>query len=104
MLKGVGTTIAVDNIDQATSSMTATGSLHGTCISVTQHPTAFKPGMPQETVEVKKVSSTKLLSLPESYTFVPEVIMPDRIAITNEYMLNTEVEPTLSSCALMLSK
>ena len=36
--QGLVTTIAVDNIDQSTSSMTATSSLHGTAISITQHP------------------------------------------------------------------
>ena len=36
--EGLVTTIAVDNIDQSTSSMTATSSLHGTAISITQHP------------------------------------------------------------------
>ena len=47
---GLVTTIAVDNIDQSTSSMTATSSLHGMAISITQHTIDANTGTPQNKI------------------------------------------------------
>ena len=43
--KNVFTTSALDNIDHNPSSTTAQGSLHGTGISLFQHPTLHEPGV-----------------------------------------------------------
>ena len=87
---GLVTTLAVDNIDQSTSSMTATSSLHGTAISITQHPSGFSDGIEQPKVTVTKCSNNKLLALPNNYTSVPGVIMKDRINITLDNMMSNE--------------
>lgn len=87
---GVVTTVAVDNIDQSTSSMTATSSLHGTAISVTQHPLTSDDGVEQEPLQIKKSSNTKLDSLPEHYTYVPEVVLKERINVSSENLLPSD--------------
>ena len=61
---GVVTTVAIDNIGQSTSSMTATTSFHGTDISITQHPLA-SDDIEQEPLQIKESSNTKLDSLPQ---------------------------------------
>ena len=58
--------------------MTAT-SLHGTAISVTQHPLGTNDGGPQAKTVVSKSSTTKLFDLPEEFSHVPEVVMIDRV-------------------------
>ena len=87
---GLVTTLAVDNIDQSTSSMTTTSSLHGTAISITQHPSGFSDGIEHPKVTVTKCSNSKLLALPNNYTSVPGVIMKDRINITLDNMMSNE--------------
>ena len=88
---GLVTTISVDNIDQSTSSVTATSDLHGTAISVTQHPMDSDIINDQEVLKVKKCSNTKLDDLPDYYTSVPEVmIIKDRILISKENRLPEE--------------
>ena len=62
---GVVTTVAIDNIGQSTSSMTATTSFHGTAISITQHPLASDDDVEQEPLQIKESSNTKLDSLPQ---------------------------------------
>ena len=46
--KGLYTVTAIDNIDHNPSSATATGSLHGTAISIMQHVTMENPGETRE--------------------------------------------------------
>ena len=70
--------------------MTATSSLHGTAISITQHPSGFSDRIEQLKVTVTKCSNTKLLPLPNNYTSVPGVIMKDRINITLDNMMSNE--------------
>ena len=82
---GLVTTLAVDNIDQLTLSMTATSSLHGTAISITHHPSGSSDGIEQPKVTVTKCSNTKLL---DNYTSVPGVIMKDRINISLDNMIS----------------
>ena len=84
------TTLAVDNIAQSTSSMTATSSLHGTAISITQHPSGSSDGIEQPKVTVTKCPNAKLLDLPDNYTSVPGVIMKDRINISLDNMMFNE--------------
>ena len=79
----VTTTIAVDNIDQSTSSMTAISSLHGTAISITQQPLTSDNEVEEEPQTIKQLSSTKLDNLPESYTYVPEVVLKEKINVSN---------------------
>ncbi|KAE8751353.1 hypothetical protein FOCC_FOCC001924 [Frankliniella occidentalis] len=62
------TTVAVDNLDHNTTSMTAKGAFHGTVISVTQH---GPPGGLRQTEASSDVSSRKVLGLPSEYTSVP---------------------------------
>ena len=97
---GLLTTVNVDNIDESTSSMTATSSLHGTAISITQHTVDSVTGTSQSEIVIdKKSSNTKLHSLPASYTQVPEIVMSDRINISDENMLpdeNLEIMRTYS--------
>ena len=84
---GVLTTVAIDNIDQSTSSMTATTSFHGTAISITQHPLSSDDGVEQEPLQIKESSNTKLDSLPHHYTYVPEVVFKERINVSSENLL-----------------
>ena len=78
MRHDVFTTAAVDNIDHNPSSATATGSLHGTGISLFQHPSSQEEGESSDTMPdyTATNNSTKLLSLPESYANVPAAVMP----------------------------
>ena len=48
LCKGLYTVAAIDNIDHNPSSATATGSLHGTAISIMQHVTMENPGETRE--------------------------------------------------------
>ena len=72
--RGVFTTSAVDNIDHNPSSTSAQGSLHGTGISIFQHPDSDCSGTPQPAltpISDADGSNQKLASLPEAYTNVP---------------------------------
>jgi len=69
------TTAAVDNIDHNPSSTTAKSSFHGTCISLTQHPSFMGEGV-DRTIVVSGGSghaSTFIRQLPQYYTDVPRV-------------------------------
>ncbi|EDO43913.1 predicted protein [Nematostella vectensis] len=72
---GLFTTSAVDNIDHNPSSTTAKDSLHGTGISLFQHPSAVLPGTVQAPIRMNNDSSDKSVvrELPASYTDVPAV-------------------------------
>ena len=68
------TTSAVDNIDHNPSSTTATGSLHGTAISLFQHPTRENHGQERAVVQLASVQLIKgIASLPKQYAEVPPV-------------------------------
>lgn len=68
------TTSAVDNIDHNPSSTTATGSLHGTAISLFQHPTRENHGQERAVVQPASVQPIKgIASLPTQYAEVPPV-------------------------------
>ena len=66
---------AIDNIDHNPSSTTATGSFHGTGISLFQHPTILGEGTTRDVLMIKDSSSSKCLinPLPKFYTCVPPV-------------------------------
>ena len=72
LLQGQFTTAAVDNIDHNTSSTTATGSFHGTGISLFQHPTEHRSGADRREHPVfdRERTSKKVIELPHSYTNV----------------------------------
>lgn len=78
MKYNIFTTAAVDNIDHNPSSATAVDSLHGTAISLFQHPSSEQEGEPRQfTTEYNAIKNEKkLLSLPETYANVPPVILP----------------------------
>ena len=77
MKQNVFTTAAVDNIDHNTSSSTATSSLHGTGISLFQHPTSKEEEGLRKCFTFESVmKEDKLLPLPESYASVPPLVMP----------------------------
>lgn len=64
----------MDNIDHNPSSTTATGSLHGTGISLFQHHTIDNHGQPREPVPPIENASTKgITPLPSEYADVPPV-------------------------------
>lgn len=68
------TTSAVDNIDHNPSSTTATGSLHGTAISLFQHPTRENHGQERAVVQLASVQPIKgIASLPTQYAEVSPV-------------------------------
>ena len=91
LLKGLHVTVAVDNVDQPTTSMTAMSALHGTAISVTQHTIETDVGVTQEKIVVNgSSSSTKLADLPVDFSHVPEVVMSDRINIIDESLLSED--------------
>ena len=75
LLQGLFTTAAVDNIDHNTSSTTATGSFHGTGISLFQHPKEHNDGVDrrEHRILARERTSKKVIELPQSYTNVISV-------------------------------
>ena len=71
--KNVFTTSALDNIDHNPNSTTAEGSLHGTGISLFQHPTSSQHGVNREKLCIDLCSTKILRLLPEIYTNVRPV-------------------------------
>ena len=68
---GLFTTSAVDNIDHNPSSTTAQGSLHGTGISLFQHPSENLVGHEREPVMLRPAESNRkktMSQLPDRYT------------------------------------
>ena len=64
------TTAAVDNIDHNPSSTTAKGSLHGTGISLFQHPSENSTGEDRGVIILDKTVQTKKLTPPpDQYSF-----------------------------------
>ncbi|MES9881624.1 MAG: hypothetical protein ABW185_12160, partial [Sedimenticola sp.] len=79
--KGIFTTSAVDNIDHNPTSTTSQGALHGTGISIFQHPTPECIGEDREISALNSTDSRRskgISPLPESYTSVPPVILRDK--------------------------
>ena len=70
--KGLYTAAAIDNIDHNPSSTTATGSLHGTAISIMQHVTMENPGETRE-IQFHKGPFENEPSLPDDFAIVPAV-------------------------------
>ncbi|KAH3818736.1 hypothetical protein DPMN_120461 [Dreissena polymorpha] len=71
------TTGAVDNIDHNPSSTTAKGSLHGTAISLFQHPEVDNLGTDREGIFINEnLKRDNIKPLPERYSIVPPVILP----------------------------
>ena len=69
----VFTTAVVDNIDQNPSSTTATGSFHGTSISLIQHPSTTEEGHDMGQIILRESSPEKCIN-PASYTSVPAIV------------------------------
>ena len=84
------TTMAIDNIDQSTSSTTAKSSFHGTAISITQHPEEDNLGLPQQPTVIVKSDSLQLKPVPEYYTVIQDVILPSNIDIGECYTSPSE--------------
>ena len=80
------TTMAIDNIDQSTSSTTAKSSIHGTAISITQHPDEDILWSPQYAAPMEKSDSLQLKPLPEYYTTIPDISLPPKIDIGESYI------------------
>ena len=70
LLQGLFTTAAVDNINHNTSSTTATGSFHGTGISLFQHPNEHNDGVDwrEHRILARERTSKKVIELPQPYT------------------------------------
>ena len=70
------TTSAVDNIDHNPDSTMAKGSLHGTGISLFQHPSKIVQGEDRSVSIIDdSVSTKKLTPLPDSYANVPPLVL-----------------------------
>ncbi len=79
--KGIFTTSAVDNIDHNPTSTTAQGALHGTGISIFQHPTSECGGEDRGVIVIdeKETQNRKSISaLPETYTSIMPVILREK--------------------------
>ena len=61
---------AIDNIDHNPSSTTASGSLHGTAMTIMQHPTQHNKGQDRHEIIL---DTSRLYDLPDSYTIVPSL-------------------------------
>ena len=79
------TTAAVNNIDHNPSSTTAKGSLHGTEISLFQHPSENSTGEDQGVIILDETVETKKLTpLPNQYSNVPPSVLPNREPVLPE--------------------
>ena len=73
MNRFVFTTAAIDNIDHNPSSASATGSFHGTGISLIQHPSFPDEGQSRESIVIKESAAKCIKQLPLFYTTVPPI-------------------------------
>ena len=71
--KGLFTIGAFDNIDYNPSSSTATGSFHGTGISVFQFPLVENSGESQQSLSFANLTDPPDFSLPENFSVIPVV-------------------------------
>lgn len=80
--QGLPTMGAIDNIDHNPSSTTATGSFHGTGISLFQHPSQDNHGHNRREHRIleQPYTAKKLLELPESYTNVHPLVLTKKDA------------------------
>lgn len=76
--KGIFTVGAMDNIDHNPSSTSATGSFHGTGISLMQQPSKDQPGINRQKVQDKSQND---MQLPYSYTTIPDIAIKKNVAI-----------------------
>jgi hypothetical protein len=80
--KNVHTSAAVDNLDHNPSSTTANDSLHGTAISLMQHPSCAGEGEDRGVVIIRgNALSRTITPLPHFYTDVPPVTSVKETAI-----------------------
>ncbi len=82
--QGLFVTAAIDNIDHNTSSTTATSSFHGTGISLFQTPSLHNQGdchRQQLCISDQLSRGKMLLKLPESYTNVQPLLLPNKDAL-----------------------
>ena len=63
---------ALDNIDHNPSSTMAKGSLHGTAISITQHPTEANPGT-ERPIKFNSQLKSDAITQPDDYSIVPAI-------------------------------
>ena len=78
----VFTTAAVDNIDHNPSATTAKDSLHGTAISLLQHPSYADEGVDRGVVIIRgNATSRAVTPLPHFYTDVPPITSVKQTAI-----------------------
>ena len=82
---GAYTTMAIDNIDQSTSSTTAKSSFHGTVKSITQHPEEDKLVSPQKSTPMENSDCLQLKPLPDYYTIIPDISLPSKSDIGESY-------------------
>lgn len=68
-----------------------TSSLHGTVVSIVQHPSESNVGIVEQKIQGKKSSRISLHHLPHNGTLVLDVVMRDRIYITRENVLSDEL-------------
>ena len=101
--KNVFTSSALDNIDHNPSSITAQGSLHGTGISLFQHPTSSKPGVNREKSCIDLCSTKTLRLLPELYTNVRPMNAFKKEPDISSYA-EVNIEPTTTSVNSELEK
>ena len=81
----VFTIAVVHNIDHNPSSTTAKGSLHGTGISLFQHPSENSTGEDRGVVILDETVETKKLTpLPDQYSNVPPSVLPSREPVLPE--------------------
>ena len=76
--EGLFCTTAIDNIDHNPTSSTSRDSLHGTAASVHQHPVVNDPINKRKPVPMK-LDSTKLKKLPDDYTDIIPLRLPERV-------------------------
>ena len=75
--------MAIDNIDQSTSSPTAKSSFHGTAIFITQHPEEDNLGSPQKPTLMESSDSLQLKPLPDYYTVIPDVSLLSKLILAS---------------------
>ena len=84
----------MDNIEVDPQSTTATGSLHGTGISLSQNVSQNNPGVSRSKVDsTEPITNTKLDKIPDFYALVPPVMMKQ-----NNPMIPQAIGPARPSC------
>ena len=73
--------------------MTVTSSVGDNVVSATQHPFKSNAGIPKQKMQVKKSSTINYLNFLENQNLVLNVIMKDRITVTEENMQMNIMNP-----------